>query len=309
MEPDSAARRGQARPASRPRTAADARLPGGGLARGGSPAGHAARAARSAAVPGRSRRSVRAAHRRWAYGASAPHSRLASPPRAAHRLAPRLRRSPRRPRPGRARRPRAGRGPRAGSRPRRRPRSRSSRARSCARAGRPRRSARRSSTVASAAPRSSARRSSARSQSPCPRRRGPSARTGPCGSRPACGRCGRSSRCRQSAPDRRRSASSPKGRLQRFTRNPGPSLARITVLPIASPVACASARASSEERSPATTSSRRITGAGLKKCIPTTRCGLARRRGDRRDQQRGCVRRDHALPPDDRRKSFDTARA
>ena len=48
----------------------------------------------------------------------------------------------------------------------------------------------------------------------------------------------------------------------------------MTVLPIASPVAWASARASSEDCSPATTSSRPITGAGLKKCIPTTRRGL-----------------------------------
>ena len=71
------------------------------------------------------------------------------------------------------------------------------------------------------------------------------------------------------------SASSPNGRLQRLTRNPGPSAASITCLPIASPVARASASAGSEDCSPATTSSRRITGAGLKKCIPTTRSGRA----------------------------------
>ena len=70
-----------------------------------------------------------------------------------------------------------------------------------------------------------------------------------------------------------RSASRPKGRLQRFTRKPGPSVASITVLPIASPAACATARARCEERSPATTSSRLMSGAGLKKCIPTTRSG------------------------------------
>src|SRR5439155_2546581 len=73
----------------------------------------------------------------------------------------------------------------------------------------------------------------------------------------------------------RRSASSPNGRLQRLTRKPGPSFALITVFPIASPVACASSSARSEDRSPATTSSRRMTGAGLKKCIPTTRSGWA----------------------------------
>ena len=65
----------------------------------------------------------------------------------------------------------------------------------------------------------------------------------------------------------------PNGRLQRLTRKPGPSTASITTLPIASPVARASARASSEDSSPATTSSSRISGAGLKKCIPTTRSG------------------------------------
>ena len=54
---------------------------------------------------------------------------------------------------------------------------------------------------------------------------------------------------------------------------PGPSFASITVLPIASPVARASASASLEDSTPAITSSRRITGAGLKKCIPTTRSG------------------------------------
>ena len=71
----------------------------------------------------------------------------------------------------------------------------------------------------------------------------------------------------------RRRASRPKGRLQRLTRKPGPSAARMTVLPIARPVASAISRGCSPERSPATTSSSRITGAGLKKCIPTTRSG------------------------------------
>ncbi len=71
----------------------------------------------------------------------------------------------------------------------------------------------------------------------------------------------------------RRWPSSPNGRLHRFTRKPGPSTASITTLPIASPVARATASASSEDCSPATTSSSRISGAGLKKCIPTTRSG------------------------------------
>ncbi len=69
------------------------------------------------------------------------------------------------------------------------------------------------------------------------------------------------------------SASSPNGRLQRLTRKPGPSAAMITSLPIASPAARARSSASWEDCSPATTSSSRITGGGLKKCIPTTRSG------------------------------------
>ena len=73
--------------------------------------------------------------------------------------------------------------------------------------------------------------------------------------------------------DSSRCDSRPNGRLQRLTRNPGPSTASITILPIASPAARATARASGEDSTPATTSSRRIRGAGLKKCMPTTRSG------------------------------------
>ena len=71
------------------------------------------------------------------------------------------------------------------------------------------------------------------------------------------------------------SASSPNGRLQRLTRKPGPSVASMTRLPIARPVARATSSASGEESMPAMTSSRRMTGGGLKKCIPTTRPGSA----------------------------------
>ncbi len=49
----------------------------------------------------------------------------------------------------------------------------------------------------------------------------------------------------------------------------------MTCLPIASPAARAEASASGEDSSPATTSSSRITGGGLKKCMPTTLCGRA----------------------------------
>ena len=102
---------------------------------------------------------------------------------------------------------------------------------------------RRSATGASAARRSSARRTSARCRGRRRRRRGPSARTGPSGSRRRSGRCGRSPRAARSAPAASRSASSPNGRLQRLTRKPGPSAASITCLPIASPVARATASA------------------------------------------------------------------
>ena len=73
--------------------------------------------------------------------------------------------------------------------------------------------------------------------------------------------------------DRSLSASRPQGRLQRLTRNPGPSTASITRLPIASPQARATASARSEDSAPATTSSSAISGGGLKKCMPTTRSG------------------------------------
>ena len=51
-------------------------------------------------------------------------------------------------------------------------------------------------------------------------RRGPSARTGPCGSRPPAGRCGRPARAVAIRCSTSRSPSSPNGRLQRLTRKP-----------------------------------------------------------------------------------------
>ena len=131
------------------------------------------------------------------------------------------------------------------------------------------------------------------------RRRGPSARTGPSGSR----RPRRQMRSISSSGATRSSsslsASRPNGRLQRLTRKPGPSAATITCLPIASPVARASASAASEDCSPATTSSRRITGGGLKKCMPTTRSGRLAARGDRGHEQRRGVGGEHAVLGDD----------
>ena len=70
-----------------------------------------------------------------------------------------------------------------------------------------------------------------------------------------------------------RSASSENGRPQRLTRKPGPSAASITCRSIARPSSRVVWSAASPERSPATTSTSFITGAGLKKCMPTTRSG------------------------------------
>src|SRR4051794_4122815 len=70
-----------------------------------------------------------------------------------------------------------------------------------------------------------------------------------------------------------RIASRPNGRLQRLTRKPGPSAASMTCLPIARPSSRARWSAASSEPSPAPPATSRITGAGLKKCMPTTRSG------------------------------------
>ena len=70
-----------------------------------------------------------------------------------------------------------------------------------------------------------------------------------------------------------RNASPLNGRPQRFTRKPGPSAARITCLPIASPAVRATSSARSPVWSARITSSSFISGGGLKKCIPTTFSG------------------------------------
>src|SRR3954468_24473274 len=70
-----------------------------------------------------------------------------------------------------------------------------------------------------------------------------------------------------------RSASAPNGRPQRLTRKPGPSEATITRLPMASPTAFAISSARSPVWVAAITSTRCISGGGLKKCIPTTFSG------------------------------------
>ena len=86
----------------------------------------------------------------------------------------------------------------------------------------------------------------------------------------------RSSRRRPRAPAASCSASRPKGRLQRLTRKPGPSVASMTRLPIASPGGARDVRApAARTRCPAMTSTSAMIGAGLKKCMPTTRAGSA----------------------------------
>ncbi|MCW2989486.1 MAG: hypothetical protein JWM73_80 [Solirubrobacterales bacterium] len=69
---------------------------------------------------------------------------------------------------------------------------------------------------------------------------------------------------------RQRSASSPNGRLVRLTTKPATSAHSITRLPIASPRSRTRATAAGEDCTAGITSHRRITGGGLKKCIPTT---------------------------------------
>ena len=72
---------------------------------------------------------------------------------------------------------------------------------------------------------------------------------------------------------RQRSASMPNGRFVRLTTKPATSAHSITRLPIASPSARIRATASGADCIAGITSTRRITGGGLKKCIPTTREG------------------------------------
>ena len=160
-----------------------------------------------------------------------------------------------------------------------------------------RRSAPRSARGASAARRSSARRSSSRPRSPAstptrsissngPMRKPPSMR------HDAVDRLDR----RRSAPASMRSASRPNGRLQRLTRKPGP-VGRVDHASCPSPRRSRARSRAPARRScsPAITSSSAITGAGLKKCMPTTRSGWLARRGDRGHRQRGGVRREHAV--------------
>src|SRR4051812_1857269 len=72
---------------------------------------------------------------------------------------------------------------------------------------------------------------------------------------------------------RQRRASTPNGRLVRLTTKPATSAASITRFPIASPRSRTRWTASGALCTAAITSTSRITGAGLKKCMPTTRSG------------------------------------
>ena len=66
-------------------------------------------------------------------------------------------------------------------------------------------------------------------------------------------------------------ASPENGRATRFTMKPGVSRTRTGSFPMASARAMAAWIAASPEASPSTTSTSRIAGTGLKKCMPTTR--------------------------------------
>ena len=93
----------------------------------------------------------------------------------------------------------------------------------------------------------------------------------------------------------RRSPSPANGRPQRLTRKPGPSAARITRLPIASPASRASASARSPVWSARITSSSSISGGGLKKCMPTTFSGSRGRAGQRGHRDRAGVGGQHGV--------------
>ena len=77
---------------------------------------------------------------------------------------------------------------------------------------------------------------------------------------------------RASSSTRKQSFS--RGMSTRLTTNPGVSWQRIGRLPSFSPTANAASTAPSDESSARTISTSGISGAGLKKCIPTTRSGV-----------------------------------
>ena len=90
-----------------------------------------------------------------------------------------------------------------------------------------------------------------------------------------------------------------KGRAVRLATKPIASAARIGSRPIARATSVAVARARSEVRSPATTSTSRIAAGGLKKCMPQTRSGRSHPGGDRGHRQRGGVGGQDRLGPAD----------
>ena len=153
-------------------------------------------------------------------------------------------------------------------------RTRTSRARSCARGGRRRPSARRAARAASAARRTTARRSASHTAKPTSTPTRSISSNGPMRKPPPRRQMRSTSATVGDALLTSRSASSPNGRLQRFTRKPGPSAALMTSRPIASPRRAASVeRRLAPTRPPRRPRASFITGAGLKKCMPTTCSG------------------------------------
>ena len=81
----------------------------------------------------------------------------------------------------------------------------------------------------------------------------------------------------------------------RLTMKPGVSLQLTGRLPACSAHSYAFRTASSLERRARTISTSGKTGAGLKKCMPTTRSGRSHRLGDLGDRERRCVRREDGV--------------
>ncbi len=99
------------------------------------------------------------------------------------------------------------------------------------------------------------------------------------------------------ASSRTRTQSLRSGMRTRLTTKPGVSWQGTATFPRRSTTSSAVATASSDESSARTTSTSGISGAGLKKCIPTTRSGRGGRRGDLGHGERGGVRGEDGVPP------------
>ena len=175
--------------------------------------------------------------------------------------------------------------------------SRTSPRRSCGRGGPAATiAARRAARAASAARRRTARRTTSRPRSRRRCRRGPSARTGPSGSRRRAGRCGRPAPASRAAPATSRSASSAERAVAAVDEEAGAvgGVDHVLAHRLAGRAGDAPAPPRPSAR-PATTSTSCMTGGGLKKCMPTTRSGPRHAGGERGHAQRRGVGGEHAV--------------